>query len=433
MTRHPRRARLSSPASKVDAIAAAIGASGVFCRRHAVLARRVDGQLQLIDGHTRIDAAEKAGVEQVWAWVVECDDEEADMMLVTENIQSELTPLEIGLHCLKTCEPHGGGKGIKGGISAYAARIGYSRNRLTVLRRAAAVAESCRNMTSSLSCFTDKVDHLAEIGKIAAERLWPALVAAFMALDNVAGESWTIGVTRQRCNDVAAAINSIPIDMKAFAPDADIVGAIVTGGMSPGVFADIVLCWSRLKAAAKQVGEAGDAPLKSFEDWMVENAGHDAFNHTKVMFRSQKAQAAMEGRKRPAHEVVVMRNGPQEWDAVEAEWSEGALIVAFNGGDAGNVMKRAAALGCEVVDVGSLPVEDEISATAFIDRRIQVAVFSKHWVGPDRKLRIEGEQPVPSARIEAKLREIAENLWLGCKISFASMAGNPSLEPVGVE
>ncbi len=398
----------------------------MFLKRHSILVAKVDEGFTIIDGHVRVEAAKIAGLEFVWAYVAECDEEEALMLLVTENIQTELSPIEIGLHCLATCEPSGGGRGVKGGISAYAQRVGYSRNRLVVLRRAASVAESCRNVVGSLSCFADKVDHLSEIGKIVNPKRWADVTRSFLELDNVTGESWNVSVTRDRSKAVESAASSIPEDMIAFSPQDKMVRAIVVGGMDPQRFKDIVACWGNVRSASASSGSL--QPLLEFEEWMASNAGDGSFDVGKVVHRASKAIDACKGVKQPSHEVVVMANGPEEWEALESEFEKGVVACWFNGGDVGKVFSRASSLGLHAVDVSSCLVKGKIYSPAFVSRRVYFAIFAKEWPNPDQTLSIEEDLEVED--VEGHLVSLVGNLWLGCAVSRVS-SGNLVSELVG--
>jgi hypothetical protein len=61
------------------------------------------------------------------------------MQLVLSNAQSELSPLEIGVHALEAIGLGIGGKGQKGGLSAYAEKIGKSHSYVVHVRQAAEV------------------------------------------------------------------------------------------------------------------------------------------------------------------------------------------------------------------------------------------------------------------------------------------------------
>ena len=82
--------------------------------------RKIKNVYQIVSSHHRKLAAEKAGITEVPCWVREMDDDEAYMRLVLENTQSELHPLEEGMHALQS--------GLD--VKAYAAQIGKPRQTL---------------------------------------------------------------------------------------------------------------------------------------------------------------------------------------------------------------------------------------------------------------------------------------------------------------
>jgi hypothetical protein len=93
----------------------------------ARLVRPYDDGFQVVAGHHRLAAARAAGLDVMPCWVEEMDDEVAFLELVRSNRQSELTPLERGMHALKSgltvraaghgAEPHGGGQGGAGEVN----------------------------------------------------------------------------------------------------------------------------------------------------------------------------------------------------------------------------------------------------------------------------------------------------------------------------
>src|SRR3712207_1648174 len=116
---HPENPRLVKREDVIEQIAANINGSG-FDPAHAVLIRPLDGRFQVISGHNRLEAAKRAGVSTIPAWVREMDDQAAYLELVRSNAQSELTPLERGLHALGATE-----KGKHGlSVNAYATALG---------------------------------------------------------------------------------------------------------------------------------------------------------------------------------------------------------------------------------------------------------------------------------------------------------------------
>ena len=115
---HPDNPRLVERSDVIDAIAAAL--SSGFDPAHALIVRPLADGWQIISGHHRKAAAERARLDEIPCWVREFDDTEAYLMLVTCNAQSELSPLERGIHALRATE-----KGKHGlSIAAYAARVG---------------------------------------------------------------------------------------------------------------------------------------------------------------------------------------------------------------------------------------------------------------------------------------------------------------------
>jgi len=129
------------------------------------------GGYQIISGHHRKAAAAKSGIEAVPCWVREMDDETAYMALATSNSQGELSPLEIGLHALHCVGLSEGGRGKKGGLSAYAEAIGKSEGFIRQIRNAAKVAA---NLVVNYD-LSDKTQHLSAIHAL-PESCWAAAV-----------------------------------------------------------------------------------------------------------------------------------------------------------------------------------------------------------------------------------------------------------------
>lgn len=138
----------------------------------------------MLSGHHRKRAAEKAGLEKIWAWVEELDDEAALMELVLSNRQGELSPLEIGLHVLKAVPAEQGKKGK--GLESYAKAIGVDRSHVSRLRDAGRVwSDVCDFVTQltksgklkpeAVAKIGEKSQHLAAIHR-ADDCHWPTLV-----------------------------------------------------------------------------------------------------------------------------------------------------------------------------------------------------------------------------------------------------------------
>ena len=132
---------------------------------HALIVRPVGSGFEIISGHHRKFAAERAGLDAVPCWVREMDDATAYMALALNNAQGELSPLEVGLHAL-----HSGLSGRE-----YARQVGIAQQTLVHRINAARVAERV-----TPHGVDDRWRHLAEIHP-SPRWLWRALVAAMVA------------------------------------------------------------------------------------------------------------------------------------------------------------------------------------------------------------------------------------------------------------
>jgi ParB/RepB/Spo0J family partition protein len=171
---HPNNPRLVWRQDVIDAIAASLGEE--YPQHHAIHVRPIGERYQILSGHQRVRAARKAGLTTIWAWVDTLDDEAALMELVTSNNQGELSPLEIGIHCLQAVPLAKGGRGQGGGLAEYARKIGKTQGYLVQLRNAAEVLMSGEKPISQLIGFLDKAQHLAAIHDLPKE-CWGPCVA----------------------------------------------------------------------------------------------------------------------------------------------------------------------------------------------------------------------------------------------------------------
>jgi len=130
---HPDNPRFALREEIVQTIRKQIEASG-YDEVHSVLLRRLGDRFQLIDGHHRTEAARRAGLADVPAWIREYTNEEAFMQLALANAQTGLTPLERGRHALAATKQYGKDGGLS--VAKYAERIG--RKERTVQREAQA-------------------------------------------------------------------------------------------------------------------------------------------------------------------------------------------------------------------------------------------------------------------------------------------------------
>lgn len=171
---HPQNPRIALREDVVAAISANL--TDGFDAAHALIVRPHGDCYQVISGHHRKAAAMKAGIDAVPCWVRELDDEAAYMALVTSNSQGELSPLEIGLHALHCVGLSEGGRGKKGGLSAYAEAIGKHKTTIGDFVQAARVFENCRVDPTVLQ---SKTQHLAAIHALPPE-CWPDAVQTML-------------------------------------------------------------------------------------------------------------------------------------------------------------------------------------------------------------------------------------------------------------
>jgi protein gp37/ParB-like chromosome segregation protein Spo0J len=175
---HPQNPRLQPREDVVEQIAAHIAVKSEFDEAHALLVRPTEAGFQIVSGHHRKLAAERAGLIAVPCWVREMSDDDAYMALVTSNAQSELTPLERGLHALKSSM----------GVREYARETGRKHDQVVRERQAAEVVAHATSEPKAMEGYTR---HLADIHS-APKWLWPALVERLLA------EGWTVDATRKQ-------------------------------------------------------------------------------------------------------------------------------------------------------------------------------------------------------------------------------------------
>lgn len=117
---HPDNPRLELREEVIASIQAQIREHG-YHEKHAIIARRTGKRFQTLDGHHRVEAANREELTSIPAWVDDYTDEEAFMQLVLANAQSGLTPLELGQHASKAVTKNGANNGTS--IAKYATRV----------------------------------------------------------------------------------------------------------------------------------------------------------------------------------------------------------------------------------------------------------------------------------------------------------------------
>ncbi len=216
---HPQNPRLAPRVDVVEQIAAQIAASGEFDPAHALIVRQNASGFEIVSGHHRKLAAEKAGLESVPCWVRELSDEDAYMALALNNAQGELSALERGIHALGATEK---GSRVGKSVSAYADAIGRSPRVIAREIDAADMATAVGPYGQSAADLQEFPRHLAEMHS-APRWLWPALVSRLVA------DTWTVEAARRE----AQKLKDIP-EPPDWADRDAIASALVAGEMKPG-------------------------------------------------------------------------------------------------------------------------------------------------------------------------------------------------------
>ena len=170
---HPQNPRIIMRDDVIDGIMA--GLNDGFHHSHAIQVWPVEDEFYILSGHHRVCAAKKKGIDFLPCWIRDDMDENgAYMLLVTDNNQGELSPLEIGMHALRCVSNSTGGKGKRGGLSEYARLVGKNEKLIRIYRQAAEVVVNI-GLKSEVSVLIDKAQHLSVIHSL-PESLWQAAV-----------------------------------------------------------------------------------------------------------------------------------------------------------------------------------------------------------------------------------------------------------------
>lgn len=206
---HPNNPRIEPREDIIDQIAQRI-ASG-FDPSHALIVRPIADGYQIISGHHRAKAAERANLPTVPCWVREMSDADAYMQLVLCNTQSELHPLEEGKHASES------GMDLKAYCEASGKVYKTLYDKVRAWRVYSVVSDvlHMQNKEPARKAWR-------QLGDIdAAPRwLWSALVAQMIEA------SWTVAVTRERVQSVKEILEPHPsFDTAAIA------SALMSGSM----------------------------------------------------------------------------------------------------------------------------------------------------------------------------------------------------------
>lgn len=178
---HPQNPRLMPHEETVAQIAASLERDG-FDEAHALIVRKKGKVYEIVSGHHRVLAAKRAGLKEVPCWIRDLSDEDAYMMLVLDNAQASLHPLEIGLHALRS------------GLTqrAYADRIGMTdgtlQNRWEAAQVVDFVGKSCSDIPANE--LRGKWGHICELHP-APKWMWKVL------LKHLLEQEWTVDAIRK--------------------------------------------------------------------------------------------------------------------------------------------------------------------------------------------------------------------------------------------
>jgi ParB-like chromosome segregation protein Spo0J len=200
------------------------------------LVRPLGDAFQIVAGHHRKAAVGLAGLVTVPCWVREMDDDEAFMALVLANSQSELLPLERGMHALKATEQGKHGKSVEAYAKACERKVSTVKQEVWAAKVAARAAISAVELVGYTR-------HLAEV-HATPEWLWPALVARLIA------EGWNVDTARGH----AGRLKDLPRELPTWIDREALAQAIVDGTARSGDLARMVKI---AKDASDRIERAG--------------------------------------------------------------------------------------------------------------------------------------------------------------------------------
>lgn len=263
---HPQNPRVIERTDVVDSIAAQIEAAGSFDPAHAILVRPLEDRFQIISGHNRFQAAQKAGLDIVPAWVRVMDDETAFMQLVLANSQSELSPLERGLHALAATEKGKHGNGVK----SYAEAIG--RNITTVTKEVQAARVAKVRPQGRISDLIDYAKHLSEV-HAAPSCTWALLVEAMVE------RGWSVKETREIVSQVRAIAEAIPAEHADWLPIDKLTEDLLKGErITPQYVAYLISEVEIGDRALAKANDAFDASFQGFSAWLESQDSRDTID-----------------------------------------------------------------------------------------------------------------------------------------------------------
>ena len=181
---HPKNPRLAMREDVIEGILAGIDTG--FHPSHALQVWANGNDYLVLSGHHRLEAAKRKGLAELPCWVrSDLNEEQAYMLLATDNNQGELSPLEIGIHALNYIPNASGGRGQKGGLSEYARLVGKKHNTISEYKNAASVVS---NVSLERQVLLDKAKHLSHVHSL-PESIWQEAVELMIKKEWSAAET----------------------------------------------------------------------------------------------------------------------------------------------------------------------------------------------------------------------------------------------------
>jgi len=302
---HPDNPRVVIREDVVGAIVASMGDE--YPQQHAIHVRPFESGYQIISGHQRTESARRKGLTHIWAWVEDLADDEAFMELVTANNQGELSPLEIGIHALKAVPKAAGGRGKKGGLAEYAAKVGKSKQYIQQIRDAAEVLIKAKP-SSQLDGFLDKSQHLFAIHGL-PEECWENACA------------W-LAKSIASVSDINAAVKeaksyhdsySVPEEWQEYIPLSECTYKVFSGTNPASL--------QRLLDLAVSVHESLPEDLASkWKSWLIESAeSHDLQRVREKQIELEEIAWERENNGERTVAEVIMADPPWRYDFSETD------------------------------------------------------------------------------------------------------------------
>jgi protein gp37/ParB-like chromosome segregation protein Spo0J len=316
---HPKNPRLAPREDVVEQIAAQIAAAGEFDAAHALIVRQNASGFEIISGHHRHLAAQKANLKTVPCWVREMSDEDAYMALALNNAQGELCELEVGLHAL--------GSPLK--QEDYGKQLNLSQPSIAYRVHAARVAEHC-DITRVID--PDKWRHLAEI-HAAATWAWDALAKAMVE------KKWSVDVTKKQATKFKVGPKGKGRKVPAWIWLEQIAAAVLDGDKDP--IPSMLDAYDEAKASlakgeidADRLTAAMDAALEGKRLTKLSELHaiiNPILNEQQEMIRKKREEEEAEARAKEEQQNKVRRwrkyISLTEWDELDADTQKAVLSL----------------------------------------------------------------------------------------------------------